>query len=52
MIIKKLLVQGFTQVSQKAPHVKLSKGDRTVIIPLPKRDLPLGTARNEAKQAG
>lgn len=52
VIIKKLLEDGFTKVSQKGSHVKLRKGDRTVIIPHPKRDLPLGTARNIAKQAG
>lgn len=51
-IIKKLIMQGFTEVSQKGSHVKMRKGNRTVIIPHPKRDLPTGTARNIAKQAG
>ncbi|MDE4096734.1 type II toxin-antitoxin system HicA family toxin [Phaeobacter gallaeciensis] len=51
-IIARLLEQGFTKVSQRGSHVKLRKGDRTVIIPHPKRDLPTGTARNIAKQAG
>lgn len=52
MIIKKLIEQGFTKVSQKGSHVKMRKDGRTVIIPHPKRDLPLGTARNIARQAG
>ena len=51
-IIKKLTEQGFTVISQKGSHVKMRKGERTVIIPHPKRDLPTGTARNIAKQAG
>ncbi|WP_417702271.1 type II toxin-antitoxin system HicA family toxin [Pseudophaeobacter sp.] len=51
-IIKKLLEQGFTKVSQNGSHVKLRKGSQTVIIPHPKRDLPTGTARAIAKQAG
>lgn len=32
--------------------MKLRKGNRTVIVPHPKRDLPNGTARNLAKMAG
>ncbi len=51
-IIARLLREGFEKVSQTGSHVKLRKGERTVIIPHPKRDLPNGTARNIAKQAG
>lgn len=51
-IIARLLSEGFEKVSQKGSHVKLRKGNRTVIVPHPKRDLPTGTARNIAKQAG
>lgn len=51
-IIAKLLSEGFEQVSQAGSHVKLRKGARTVIVPHPKKDLPTGTARNIAKQAG
>lgn len=32
--------------------MKLRKGNRTVIVPHPKSDLPNGTARNLAKMAG
>ncbi|WP_226560726.1 type II toxin-antitoxin system HicA family toxin [Salipiger thiooxidans] len=51
-IIAKLESEGFTKIHQKGSHVKLRKGDRTVIVPHPKRDLPKGTARNIAKMAG
>jgi len=51
-IITRLEREGFTKVHQKGSHVKLRKGSRTVIVPHPKRDLPLGTARNIAKAAG
>ena len=51
-IIKRLLSEGFEKVSQSGSHVKLRKDNRTVIVPHPKRDLPTGTARNIAKQAG
>jgi len=51
-IVKRLLKEGFEQVSQNGSHVKFRKDDRTVIVPHPKKDLPMGTARNIAKQAG
>ncbi|MDO6722650.1 type II toxin-antitoxin system HicA family toxin [Celeribacter halophilus] len=51
-IIKRLLSEGFEQVSQRGSHTKFRKGGRVVIVPHPKRDLPIGTARNIAKAAG
>lgn len=51
-IIKKLKADGFELVSVKGSHHKFRKGDKTVIVPHPKRDLPVGTARNIARQAG
>jgi predicted RNA binding protein YcfA (HicA-like mRNA interferase family) len=51
-IVAKLLKEGFEKVSQAGSHVKLRKGNRIVIVPHPKKDLPKGTARNIAKQAG
>ena len=47
-----LLAEGFQKTSQKGSHMKLTKGDRTVIPPHPKKDLPLGTVRNIYRQAG
>jgi predicted RNA binding protein YcfA (HicA-like mRNA interferase family) len=42
----------FELVAIKGSHHKFRKGSVTVIVPHPKRDLPLGTARSIAKMAG
>lgn len=51
-IIKRLTDEGFELVSVKGSHHKLRMGSVTVIVPHPKRDLPLGTARSIAKTVG
>ena len=51
-IVKRLLADGFVAVSSKGSHHKFRKGRLTVIVPHPKKDLPLGTARSIAKLAG
>lgn len=51
-IVKRLVAEGFDLVSVKGSHHKFRKGDITVIVPHPKKDLPLGTARSIAKMAG
>lgn len=51
-LLKVLTDQGFEEISMKGSHLKLKKGDRTVILPHPKKDLPIGTVRNIYKQAG
>lgn len=51
-IIKRLLREGYVQVSVSGSHHKLRKNGKTVIVPHPKKDLPLGTARAIARQAG
>lgn len=51
-IVKRLLVEGFVETGVSGSHHKFRKGSRIVIVPHPKRDLPLGTARNIAKAAG
>lgn len=43
---------GFERVGGKGSHTKLRKDARTVIVPHPKKDLPLGTVRAIYKQAG
>jgi predicted RNA binding protein YcfA (HicA-like mRNA interferase family) len=50
-IVKRLLADGFVPVSSKGSHHKFRKGERTVIVPHPKKDLPLGTARSIARMA-
>lgn len=51
-IIERLKKNNFELVSIHGSHHKFRKDGRTVIVPHPKKDLPKGTARNIAKQAG
>ncbi|MDB5553220.1 MAG: periplasmic or secreted lipoprotein [Rhizobium sp.] len=51
-IIRRLNDDGFVLISVKGSHQKFGKDGKTVIVPHPKKDLPVGTARNIAKQAG
>lgn len=51
-LLKILKAEGFEVVSTKGSHWKLRKGERTVILPHPKKDLPLGTVRKIYEQAG
>ncbi len=51
-IVKRLEAGGFKRVSIRGAHYKFRKGPVTVIVPRPKKDLPLGTARSIARQAG
>jgi predicted RNA binding protein YcfA (HicA-like mRNA interferase family) len=51
-IISVLLKNGFVKVSQKGSHAKFRKDSLTVIVPTPKKEIPLGTARSIAQQAG
>ena len=51
-IVKRLLADGFVAVSSKGSHHKFRKGGLTVIVPHPKKDLPLGTARSIARMVG
>lgn len=48
-IIQRLKDDGFELVAIKGSHHKFRKGDRTVIVPHPKKDLPIGTARSIAR---
>ena len=51
-IIRRLEAEGWVFVSSKGSHHKFRKGALTVIVPHPKKDLPIGTARAIAKAAG
>ena len=51
-IVKRLEAEGFKLVSTKGSHHKFRKGPITVIVPHPKKDLPLGTAQSIAGQVG
>ncbi|CAM5346432.1 hypothetical protein ATER59S_01187 [Aquamicrobium terrae] len=50
--LKRLKNEGFELVSVRGPHYKFRKGNVVLIVPHPKKDLPAGTARAIAKQAG
>ena len=51
-IVKRLKAEGFELVSIRGSHHKFRKGPITVVVPHPKKDLPLGTARSIARQVG
>ena len=51
-IVRRLEAEGFKLVSIKGSHHKFRKGSITVIVPHPKKELPLGAARSIARQAG
>ena len=51
-IVKRLEAEGFELVSIRESHHKFRKGSITVIVPHPKKVLPLGTARSIARQVG
>jgi predicted RNA binding protein YcfA (HicA-like mRNA interferase family) len=51
-IVRRLLDEGFELVSVSGSHNKFRKGTVIVIVPHPKKDLPTGTAKAIAKQAG
>jgi len=40
-ILKVLQKKGFIQVGQKGSHKKLRKGDKTVIVPDPRKEVPM-----------
>lgn len=50
-VIQMLKREGFEVVSQNK-HLKLRKGDRTVLVPMHKGDVATGTLRSIFKQAG
>jgi len=51
-ILKRLKAEGFKVVTVTGSHHKLRKGELTVVLPHPKKDLPVGTVRSIYKQAG
>ncbi len=51
-IVKRLKKEGFDLVSIAGSHHKFRKGAVTIVVPHPKKDLPVGTAHAIAKAAG
>ncbi len=51
-IIQVLQKNGFVLISQKGSHKKFKKGNRTVIVPDPKKEIPRGTFSSIVRQSG
>jgi len=51
-IIKRLLSEGWELTGVRGSHHKFQREGASVIVPHPKRDLPIGTARAIAKATG
>jgi predicted RNA binding protein YcfA (HicA-like mRNA interferase family) len=51
-IIAVLKKYDFVEVSQKGSHKKLRHGKYTVIVPDPKKEIPIGTFRSILRQSG
>ncbi len=51
-IIRRLEAEGWQEISIKGSHHKFRKDGQSLIVPHPKKDLPLGTARSIARMAG
>ena len=51
-IIKRLRGEGWELVATRGSHHKFRRGAVTLVVPHPKQDLPIGTARSIARMAG
>lgn len=51
-IVKRLADEGFELASTRGSHHKFRKGAVTIIVPHPKKNLPIGAARAIARAAG
>ena len=51
-IIRRLEKDGFVLVKIAGSYHKFKKNDRTLTIPRPKKDLPIGTVRDIYNRAG
>lgn len=50
-VLKVLSRNGFHFKSQKGSHQKYTKGSRIVIIPVPRKEIPIGTLRSISRQS-
>ena len=51
-IINTLLKNGFLFISQRGSHQKYRKDNKTVIVPAPRKEIPIGTFRSIIRQSG
>ena len=51
-VLKRLANEGWKKKSVRGSHVKLYKNDKIIVVSVSKREIPLGTYRTIARQAG
>lgn len=51
-IISILKRNGFVEIDQTGSHKKFRYGERTVIVPAPRREIPYGTFTSILRQSG
>ncbi len=51
-LIRFLEKNGFVKVSRKGSHCKFKKAGNIVIVPHPKKEIPIGTFRSIKRQSG
>jgi predicted RNA binding protein YcfA (HicA-like mRNA interferase family) len=51
-VINILIKNGFLFVSKRGSHQKYTNGKQTVIIPAPRKEIPIGTLRSISRQSG
>ncbi len=51
-IIKILLSKGYLYRNQKGGHQKFCDGQRTVIVPAGRKEIPIGTLKSISRQSG
>lgn len=50
-IVRALEREGFVFISQRGSHAKYRKDQSTVIVPMAKKEIPVGTFRSIVRQA-
>jgi predicted RNA binding protein YcfA (HicA-like mRNA interferase family) len=51
-IIRILKKNGFREISRKGSHLKFLYQDKVVIVPHPKKEIPMGTFHSILRQSG
>ena len=51
-IVNILIKNGFMFVSQRGSHQKYNNGKQIVIVPAPRKEVPIGTLRSICRQSG
>ena len=51
-VVEILISNGFLIVSQRGSHQKFTNGKRVVIVPVPRKEIPIGTLKSISRQSG